>query len=152
MRDFVEAQEMEIDNNDNQALARIFKYADFLKQPLTLGMFVPAKLVDGVWVVLEEPNHLDFKLKNSFDELVWKSYFASNNYHKLYDEYQEAKERVLFDGFELKYYSLSNQPYLKKKGNGFSLPYQGFNVESIIAYAEKYRPTLTETAKQQIGL
>lgn len=33
----------------------IFNHANFLKQPLNIGMFVPAKLVDGVWVVLEEP-------------------------------------------------------------------------------------------------
>ena len=68
----------------------------FLKQKTEIWMFVACKLVDGVWVVLEEPHNygilntyltgnviMDLSLKNAF-------------------EYQQAQERVIFEGFEVK--------------------------------------------------
>jgi len=67
----------------------ITNYANFLKQPLKLWMFVPCKLVDGVWVVLEEPEQGKYKhIPNSkmFEDKV--------------KEYQEAKDRCLFEGFK----------------------------------------------------
>ena len=54
-----------------------------LKQPLTLGQFVPC---DEDGNVLEEPNN-DFR--------------GHENYSKRLDIYNEAKSRVLFEGFEI---------------------------------------------------
>lgn len=66
----------------NIPLNNIHNYANFLKQSLELWMFIPCKLVDGVWVVLEEPK------------------FHGHNIVEV-EEYQKAKERCLFDGFKL---------------------------------------------------
>lgn len=127
-------------------------YVSFLKQPLTLGMFVPCDL-DGN--VLEEPNHLDYKTKNSWNELVFKSDFSCNNYHQAYDEYQEAKDRVLFVGFNLKYSdkfvtTVSNE----KLWFNFKITNVFVNdrVVCIIEDLVKYNLELTPTAQKQIGL
>jgi hypothetical protein len=61
------------------------KYANFLKQPLKLGMFLPCDEND---VPLVEPEIR----KNSTDAL---------NFTPRMIRYQQAKDRVLFDGFEL---------------------------------------------------
>jgi len=58
-------------------------YAKFLKQPLTLGMFVP---VDEEGNVLEEPKQFEGKFKD---------------YQNILDTYVKAKEKVLFEGFEV---------------------------------------------------
>jgi hypothetical protein len=58
-----------------KAYEDIQRYKDFLNQPLNLGMFVPAIEVDGKWEVVSE-------LQVSI--------------------YQQAKDRVLFEGFEIK--------------------------------------------------
>lgn len=119
-------------------------YASFLKQPLTLGMFVPC---DNEGNVLEEPQ-TEFKyLKGSTGEDIQK-------------EYQKAKERVLFDGFgtrinntsavqltnaekssifffhERSLFYVMGDEYCKKK------------IEDLISYG----PTLTESAIKQLGL
>lgn len=70
-------------------LLKIRSYANFLKQKLELWMFVPCNLVNGVWVVLEEPT---CDCATEFDR--------EGCYDKCY-EYINAKNRVLFDGFEL---------------------------------------------------
>lgn len=65
-------------------LDRIEGYANFLQQPLTLGMFVPCDL-DGNVIELEY--HID-QYNQGFK-----------------DKYQQAKERVLFEGFEVGEYN-----------------------------------------------
>jgi hypothetical protein len=59
----------------------IINYANFLKQPLELWMFVPC---DDNGNVLEHPNYIKGKRTAQF-------------YNDKMDEYQQAKERVLFD-------------------------------------------------------
>lgn len=61
---------------------KVINYANFLKQPLEIWMFVPCKLVGDVWVVLEEPVYTN--PSNKF-------------YNEVYvKEYQQAKERCFF--------------------------------------------------------
>lgn len=72
-------------------MLKIENYANFLKQKLSIEMFVPCKLVEGVWVVLEEPKENDL-CGSFFDMQV--------GFHQK-KEYQEAKDRVLFEGFKL---------------------------------------------------
>ena len=71
-----------------KSLKRITNYAKFLKQPLTLGMFVPC---DEDGNVLEE-----------FDSIG-----IGNEFYLLraLEQYDSAKESVLFEGFELSYNS-----------------------------------------------
>ncbi len=72
------------------ALRNIVKYATFLKQPLKLGFFVPC---DGNGNVLEEPN--SDKVPNMPPDLQYDYWNEWNR------DYQKAKDRVLFEGFEV---------------------------------------------------
>ena len=64
----------------------IINYANFLKQPLKLEMFVPC---DKYGNVLFKPK---------WDELQPSEYYHDYLYEL--DQYQQAKEKVLFEGFE----------------------------------------------------
>lgn len=115
----------------------IFKYAKFLKQPLEKWMFVPCKLVDGIWVVLEEPN-----VNNYHHNAVCSQMYCDDK-----KEYKKAKERCLFEGFELK--GQTDLSWIFKYNNKF--PYfvnKSGNIESIV----KYNLQITPTAQKQIGL
>lgn len=82
MTDFVIKANKEIDGV-LECNETILKYAEFFKKPLTLEMFVPC---DENGNVLEEP------------------YFDGENdnyYNSAMDEFQKAKEKVLFEGFEV---------------------------------------------------
>lgn len=83
MTDFV-LEQIEINSFDEDKMSKIWKYAKFLKQPLELWMFVPCKLVDGAWRALE-------RLNGGMRE-------QDERRHK---EYQQAKERCLFDWVEI---------------------------------------------------
>lgn len=63
-------------------LINIFEYTDFLTQELNLGMFVPAKLVDGKWEVFKEPKEKDYKNKPLYNM----------DMHR----YKKAKENLIF--------------------------------------------------------
>lgn len=67
-------------------------YALFLKQPLTLGMFVPC---DDKGNVLEKPIISEHLLDSPSGSPI-KSKNTPEAYY-----YRKAKERVLFEGFEL---------------------------------------------------
>lgn len=141
------------DNNDlsEHKIESIFRYAKFLKQTLEKWMFVPCKLVDGVWVVLDNPKTKSYTGNQE----------GARKASKDYDEYQEAKEKCLFEGFE---YSESHQkgitydldlfifPYgenrfgLTKKGEGFRTWFQLFTVEDLV----QCKIQLTENALKQI--
>ena len=86
MTDFVLEQEKYLDITNKKKLELIINYANFLKQPLELWMFVPC---DEDGDVLEEPLYNDADL--SCDEL--------DSINNLVSEYHQAKERCLFDGF-----------------------------------------------------
>ena len=72
------------------------KYATFLKTPLSLGMFVPCN-EDGI--ILSEPESIG--VGNQF------------YYERALDQYDEAKEKVIFEGFEI-----------QKQGGEFLVKYQ----------------------------
>jgi hypothetical protein len=66
-------------------IIKTINYSKFLKQPLTIGMFIPC---DEYGNVLEEKS-----IFNTTDE---DYIFDSESF----DKYKQAKERVLFDGFK----------------------------------------------------
>jgi len=78
----------------------ILKYANFLSQPLKLEQFVPCK--DGV------------PLENPIDDLHWWKTTTDKERSKRCDEYQEAKTKVLFEGWKIK--EGSNQPVFELDG------------------------------------
>lgn len=100
-----------------------FNYANFLSQKLEIWQFIPCKLVDGVWVVLEEPN------RNDQDTWLWM-------------EYQQAKERCLFEGFEMGIYPLERFVLHKE---GFGIVIDDFKRQTIEDLVE-YNLKLTATA------
>lgn len=108
-------------------------------------MFVPCKLVDGVWVVLEEP-----EMNRLF------GYGDFNNEDE--KEYQEAKERVLFEGFKLStgkeavIYKKESEDLIIRMHKEYKLC--SVNGKQVVKIEElvKYNLQLTESAKKQIGL
>ena len=125
----------------NEAFIDVFlNYANFLKQPLTLGMFVPC---DDDGNVLEEPDRWDdyVKAPESFD--------GNKEWYNLY-AYEQAKERVLFEGFSLQYQSsytivVDNEKHEVK----FRIrDTQIFTIETLV----NKDLTLTSSALKQIGL
>ncbi len=80
------------------ALRNIVKYATFLKQPLKLGFFVPC---DENGNVSEEPIQIEFQESTILE--------FQNNLEK----YQQAKDRVLFEGFDKHQAKLTCELYSK---------------------------------------
>jgi len=70
-----------------EVLEKICDYANFLNQSLTLGMFIAC---DEDGNVLEEP---EFNEPNNENEI--------GDYDELRYQYQQAKDKVLFEGFEI---------------------------------------------------
>jgi len=114
---------------------QILNYANFLKQPLELWMFVPC---DEDGNVLEEPK-LHFPTGNNQLESI---IFKQNK------EYQQAKERCLFEGFEVDSEKTVNW-------NGIYIEQDSFNkinVEGLEYYCSSTKIKLTQTAIKQLGL
>lgn len=94
MTDFVlEQSAMKFQDSGRWDEARWYnslKYAKFLKQPITIGMFVPTDLEGNV---LEEPK--EPKYGSLADDWI------NEQYRVKVAKYQQAKDRVLFQGFKL---------------------------------------------------
>lgn len=118
------------------------RFDEFLKQPLSLWQFVPCKLVDGVWVVLETPEDKKWWLRTHREGGWW------NEFVEYKKQYEEAKERVLFEGFEV---IISENPEvygILLYGDDTIYPDDFETIEDLI----KYKPKLTPAALKQIGL
>jgi hypothetical protein len=134
--------------NSTYELAHLsMDYARFLRQPLQLWMFVPCKLVDGVWVGLTKtPEEFENHLRNSRDGGWWQEYYEYR------DMYEAAKDRCLFEDVEYtpaKLPSHSSIVRICKDLNNINYPrfWGGVTVESLIPY----NLILTETAKKIIN-
>ena len=137
MTDFV-LEEGNPSNTDCQFADKVMSYANFLKQPLELWMFVPC---DEEGNVLEEPNE-------EFEITYW-------DYSTKLSKYQQAKERVLFEGFCI------DESYKKEKKQ---LPYLTNGKASVFLHSDfairhqivedlaGSEIQLTPTAIKQIGL
>jgi hypothetical protein len=124
----------------------------FGKQTLELWMFVPCKLVDGVWMVLEEP-------KEYQDWYKWGSFskYGESIVSKCRD-YHEAKERCLFEWFfnvtdiivsakNISINFIDGKIYL----TDFDFEYPQVSIISTIEDLVKYNLELTPTKQKQIG-
>jgi hypothetical protein len=105
----------------------------FLLQKLEIWMFIPCKLVDGVWVVLEEPLPFDY-----MDEE--------------YKIWCESKERCFFEGIEYVEAKKENEYSFLRITQVSSINYPVFWDGVIIEDLVKYKPKLTATAKKIIGI
>jgi len=146
MTDFVLDKNKAFKGYDEYIRRLTLNYAKFLKQPLELWMFVPCKLVEGVWVVLEEPSPENKKYRMIVGEEK-EVILDLHSFDCDVKEYQQAKERCLFDGFE--YVPFSNSV---KKGNYIiDFDYtENSNVESLLRHDIGFE--LTKPAQKQIGL
>jgi len=124
----------------------------FGKQPLELWMFVPCKLVDGVWVVLEEPKEKDFweSLPRKNGKRAW------NTHRDLFEialkEYQQAKERCLFEEFEV-FLKSENKVSIVNDKLQLNLNFpdvEKTTIETIISWVNG-SIILAQAAKKQIG-
>ncbi len=119
--------------------SQVIKYARFLKQPLTLGMFVPC---DEDGNVLEDP---ESTMKQGNGNVYY------NAEPEDFEEYEKAEQRCLFKGFE--YVSKWYQTHLiarnKITGNG---QFQLDNFKTIEDVIGVFEIELTPTALKQIGI
>jgi len=114
-------------------------YAKFLKQPLTIGQFVPCDLEGNV---LEEPPFLNSDNDIQNDCQLW----------------EEAQSRVLFEGFEcvemfkrdkvITFQGIINIFYWKYEFQNWQLSKGIFTIEDFV----KYNLQLTQTAINQLKL
>ena len=86
-------------------MGKVMYYAQFLKQTLNLGMFVPCD-ENGNPIILDT-EHKECPISWSIDEI---------------EKYKQAKEKVLFEGFDL------NQKDLSKLENIFCLTKEYFQI------------------------
>ena len=131
MTDFVLEQMKEFKKDGaTQRLYIIEKYANFLKQPLTLSMFVPCG-DDGE--VLEDPNA------------------GMYGYDHVYERYSKAKERCLFEGFELIENSSNDKVKMVWDKNKTTIGF-GFskNMHGTIEQYVSHNLTLTQSAINQM--
>jgi len=135
----------ELEINDHKKLELRESYDFFLKQSLTLGMFVPCDL-DGN--VLKEPKMWKTWLEVYGYNIEGKTkgrYTSQLEARRDCLKYQEAKDRVLFDGF-------SFNSHFDFVTNG-KISFDKNDMPSILI--EKLTESellLTESAKQKIGL
>lgn len=123
---------------------RTKKYAEFLKQPLKFGMFIPC---DQEGDILNEPQFENYQ---------------EGQYHLFKDDkinYEKAKEKVLFEGWQylrediVYNHSLGIQIYIKNKvieyiESGGNEVYKCGCVEDLV----RFKPILTESLIKQIGI
>lgn len=129
MTDFV-LEEGNPSNTDEQFTNKVMAYANFIKQPLELWMFVPC---DEDGNVLEESGM--FKLLGDIDGDLEQQ------------KHQQAKERCLFEGFEC-----------QKQGKEILVTFDknpvwvNWNNSKIIENLVYLKPQLTQTTIKQLGL
>ena len=108
----------------------MFGYVEFKKQNIQKWMFVPCKLVDGVWVVLEKP--LMFYTKENIKHLKGIEVEIANSANNRVREYEEAKERILFDGFTYhKGFDRNNPDFWFVRNSSVKIHDYEFEVSSI---------------------
>lgn len=129
---------------DLQILNKITSYAEFLKQPLTLGIFVP---------VDEKGNVLKEELKYSFAT-------EESNAGIRHKNYREAQNKVLFEGFNIvksDIETLNHTIFVEnKKGEqvGYNKSWEdnwnfyGITIENLVGFELE----LSESALKQIGI
>lgn len=133
LSDFV-LDQLEIKQSTSEFKEAVRNYTHFLKQPLALGMLVP---VDDAGNVLEEP----------YFDGINKVYYTHAKYW-----YEEAKEKVLFEGFEIA--GKVETTYFLRHNSGEIIIYYGeeekLNIEGLLS--PRYEIELTPSALEAIGI
>lgn len=154
MVDFVLSQDQEYNKPtptyaykvDLDNYKKVVNYANFLKQPLKLGMFVPC---DKEGNVLEEPNCKDYIVENSLTSIGVTQDLHIKTYNKDIKKYQQAKDRVLFEGLKVELVKSGDQIYYLVK-NDLGNIWASWNTSKTIEDLIPYDLTLTKTVIEQI--
>lgn len=123
---------------NTDVLDNVMNYANFLKKPLTKGMFIPCDL---------EGNVLEYN-KNHYEEFCDKE-AVCRVFSEKEVEYEQAKERVLFAEFE---FSRENDHYVFLKREGIYTHLISKIYKETVQDMAKYDFKLTATAIKQLGL
>lgn len=151
MTEFVIEQEKELSNILEEILPsiklaktldKIINYANFLNQPLTLGMFVPC---DEDGDVLQEPKF--YYREEDLKHFKGQELQVANRVNEKCKQYQKAKDKVLFDGFDI----YSNGDLYNSFVTFESSRLESMNVENLITDFQ-YSFYLTLNAIKQLGL
>jgi hypothetical protein len=140
MTDFVLKQNKDI--SLKHTFRNCINYAMFLKQPLELWMFVPCD---------ENGNVLD---KPDLSDANGRQYDTNIDEDKAWEKYSKAKERCLFEGFEIRkmegwnILDFPNNQYSKN----FSVFEDAFKHWTIEDDLIEFDLQLTQTAIKQLGL
>ena len=142
MVEFVDRQ-AENYENEHECFYFCVDYAKFLNQPLNIGQFVPAVFDGGKWVVLEEPKDYERYLMMESDD-NWIQLFG--DWYNKCRQYQQAKDNVIFEGWEMTVYVhgvwwVEKDGYCVKSDNKWT-------IQDLI----KYKPILTKYVQQQAVL
>ncbi|WP_312922559.1 hypothetical protein [Empedobacter brevis] len=133
------------DKTDSEYRRLRDNFDNFLEHALHLGMFVPT---DEEGNVLEEPEKLKKRLK-IFHPNHSVPYNGINTTLGYYiTEYQQAKERVLFEGFYVDIDTLCHSDYWLC----ITSLLKEYDIEDLINILCADEVILTEAAKKQIGL
>lgn len=163
LSDFVLEQENELENilterlpilKTTSALSKIIDYAKFLKQPLTLGMFVPT---DEDGNVLKQPIPVSFgKCVNKRKRLYEPIYVNED-----IDVFEKAMAHVLFDGFQERFFDqddiIESVLYFKNcyvgiKYKGGQMQLNDFAKDDMIEDLVEHSLNLTPSALEAIGI
>ena len=124
-------------------LEKIRNYANFLKQPLKLEMFIPC---DDEGNFFKEP-----KIEDYFDDGFNFEFNQKHFKDVVLKEYYKAKEKVLFEGIEFE--RIDGVNFLKTNKDIFA--FHDFNIkfkDLTVEHLVQYNLQLTENAIKQIGL
>ena len=136
----------------------IVKYANFLRQPLKLEMFINC---DDDGNVLKEPKKTNYQVDVNTKCSGWKylydnndkliGYYDDRKWKEDFVKYKQSKEKVLFEGIE----------FIRNGGVNFltinedTFAFHDFNIKFkylTIEFLVQYNLKLTESALKQIGL
>lgn len=130
-------------------LNKIYQYALFLKQPLTIGMFVPCDLENNI---VKEPNYCLICGDKGYMEGMEKPCVKCNRNgdwrcaypNKVHKQYQEAQNRVLFENLVLEKITPFGMTFILNDKILF-FDCEDITIEDLI----EHNLTLTETALKQ---
>lgn len=136
----------------------IVKYANFLRQPLKLEMFINC---DDDGNVLKEPKKTNYQVDVNTKCSGWKylydnndkliGYYDDRKWKEDFVKYKQSKEKFLFEGIEFRRNGGVNFLTINEDTfafHDFNIKFKYLTIEFLVQYDLK----LTESALKQIGL
>ncbi len=143
------------DKTDSEYRRLRDNYDHFIEQPLKLGMLVPCDEEDNVLEETTMEKYGYYFSNHQEEQSGWMYEEGEDEYYKVLEKYQQAKERVLFefDG-ELSLIKNKSNFYIIEDKNGVYLRVlknkTKTTIESLLKFSVEI--TLTQLALKQIGL